>query len=147
MKTRIYLFLIAIVIISGSCSYTRNNSKVSKVKLLNGKLLYQLEISNDETYGYIETNPIKVGGVSKFEGPKNERSFLSALSGPNKEPISYKRLGSCCKFETKNGINGYGLLDKYEIKWRGQANPVILYFNMYDNGELKVPVGFTINQE
>ena len=79
-----------------------------------------------------------------MEGASNERKFLGAIKGPNGEQISYQRLGSCCPFKTNNGIMGSGLLDKYEVKWEGQSNPVILYINMYDYEPLKAPIGFAV---
>ncbi len=41
---------------------------------------------------------------------------------------------------------GSGLLDKYEVKYEGIENPVILYINMYNKGKLKAPKGFTFRQ-
>lgn len=99
------------------------------------------EYSNDPTYGYTEGNPVKVGGVS--EGPVNERRFLNALAGPNGERIAYRRRGSCCPFDTPNSPFSRGMLDAYEVFIDGKADPVIIYINMYDADELKIPVGFT----
>ena len=105
-------------------------------------------ISEDETYGYSEKNPIKVGGADKSEGPKNERRYLNALSGPNGEEITYSRKGSCCAFETENGFLGGGLLDRYEVKWKGGKKSLIIYINMYDmdDKELKAPKGLTLRE-
>ena len=98
--------------------------------------------SSDLTYGYSEENPIMVGSKGNA-GPLNERRFLNALTGPNGEAITYKRLGSCCAFKIKNGLMGdMGLLDMYEVAHKGLEKPVILYINMYDSDELKIPVGF-----
>jgi hypothetical protein len=102
-----------------------------------------LDMAEDGSYGYSEENPIKVGGAMDREGPLNEYRFLHALAGPNGEPVSFTRLGSCCQFETKNGIAGIGLLDRYEVRWEGLKEPLILYLNMYDAEELKVPLGFS----
>jgi len=111
-------------------------------KLVDDNTFLITELSTDKTYG-TEKNPIKVGG-DENSGPSNERRFLNALAGPNGEKISYTRKGSCCHFETPNGFMGGGLLDMYEITWPGQKKPVMLYINMYDPGELKCPVGFTL---
>lgn len=81
------------------------------------------------------------------DGPLNERRFLNALAGPNGEPLSYERLGSCCTFKTKNSPFKKGLLDRYEVTWEGNATPVILYLNMYDAGPLRVPVNFTLKSK
>ena len=73
-------------------------------------------------------------------------SSKKSSAGPNGEESSYVRVGSCCPFNTPNGLMGGGLLDRYEIKWSGQTAPVYLYLNMYDKDELKAPVGFTIKK-
>ncbi len=59
-------------------------------------------------YGYSPTNPIKVGDGDYKNGAQNEREFLYSLSGPNGESVAFKRLGSCCAFETTNGFLGSG---------------------------------------
>jgi hypothetical protein len=98
--------------------------------------------SDDNTYGYQQHNPVKVGGLTK--GPLNERRFLNGLSGPNGERISYYRAGSCCPFKTPNGLlDNTGLLDKYLVTWAGASDTLTIYINMYDEGDLKIPVGFT----
>lgn len=104
--------------------------------------------SDDKSYGYDQSNPIKVGGVKDNNGPMNERRFLNGLLGPNGEEIHYKRSGSCCHFKTPNGLlNGTGLLDAYEVSWKGSSDKLTIYINMYDKGELKVPVGLTARKK
>ena len=95
-------------------------------------------VSDDETYGYHESNPIKCGG-----GPSGEREYLSLLRGPNDEPVRFSRDGSCCGFETPNGILGGGMLDIYSVWIGDQPEPVKLYLNMYDYEQPKAPKGFT----
>lgn len=104
---------------------------------------FKVEVySEDPTYGYSQENPIMVG-KGGGSGPMNERRFLNALIGPNGEPITYTRLGSCCGFKTKNGLFGDGgMLDKYSVMHKGLEKEVILYINMYDSDTLKIPVGF-----
>lgn len=137
----------------GSKNLQSSSSKVKSGKLVkptlqNSNAFKLFGISEDGTYGYSEKNPIKVGGATNSEGPKNEQRYLNALAGPNGEEISYKRLGSCCAFETENGFMGGGLLDRYEVKWKGGKKPVIIFINMYDmdDKELKAPKGLTLNE-
>lgn len=101
---------------------------------------------NDADYGLTADNPILVGGKDLKKGPEAERNYLDNLSGPNGEEISYKRIGSCCEFETPNGILGGGMLDKYEVTYPGLSEPFILYINMYDPspGEPKAPQGLKL---
>lgn len=111
---------------------------------------FQLEaVSDDDTYGYTQANPVCVGGVKKSEGPLNERRFLNALLGPNGEELEYTRRGSCCPFTTPNGmISNSGMLDIYVVKQKGQSQEksVNIYINMYDFGKLKAPKGFTFKK-
>lgn len=102
------------------------------------------DASTDNTYGYTKENPVKTGGSKEQSGPKNERRFLNALLGPNGESIGYFRAGSCCGFKTPNGLmNNMGLLDIYRVWWEGSKDTVSIYINMYDKGDLYIPVGFT----
>jgi len=94
-------------------------------------------------YGYSKEDPIKVGGVQS--GPANERAYLDRLTGPNGERVTYARQGSCCPFKTPNGLfDNSGMLDIYEVRYKGLPKPVILYINMYDRDELKAPEGFIL---
>lgn len=102
------------------------------------------EISTDKTYGLSSANPIEVGGVKDSKGPKNERRYLDALSGPKGEKISYFRAGSCCPVKSKNGFMGFAMLDNYRVTWENSKDTVSIYINMYDSGKLKAPVGFQI---
>lgn len=102
-----------------------------------------LPIATSPTYGYTEKEPILVGGVV-HEGPARSRKFVSSLRGPNGEAIKYRRLGSCCPFETSNSELGSGLLDKYELTYEGLAEPLVIYVNMYDPGVVMIPQGLTM---
>lgn len=139
MKKLIY---VAIAVLLISCSATKHAVKTS---LLDSHTFLLGEISLDPTYGLSEKNPIEVGGVDKEEGPLNERRFLNALAGPNGERISYYRAGSCCPVKSENALwGGMAMLDNYRVTWQGAKDTVSIYINMYDYGELKAPVGFTI---
>ncbi len=137
------LIFIGILVILFSCSASK---KVVKTKLLNNQTFLLTEVSTDITYGLSEKNPVEVGGVDKTEGPLNERRFLNALAGPNGENVSYYRAGSCCPIKSKNGFMGMAMLDNYRVTWEGSKDTVSIYINMYDYGELKAPVGFTIKK-
>ncbi len=99
-------------------------------------------VATDRSYGYSVENPVKVAGLAE-SGPRAEKVYLSALRGPAGEAIEFVRQGSCCPFETKNSDFGSGLLDVYKVTYEGLAEPVVLYLDMYDPGEVLVPVGFT----
>ena len=94
-----------------------------------------------EDYGRSEKDPIKVGG-SYDSGSENEQRYLSALRGPEGQPVRFERRGSCCPFATPNSELG-GMLDVFEVTYDGLEKPIMLYVNMYDADELYVPAGFT----
>lgn len=130
-----------------ACSSTKNTSAYKDVKteLLDNDTFLLKDISNDKTYGLSEKNPIQVGGADTSEGPINERRFLNALAGPNGEEVSYYRAGSCCPIKSdKAFIGDKVMLDNYRVTWEGSTDTVSIYINMYDYGQLKAPVGFTI---
>ena len=130
-----------------ACSSTKNSSSSNDIKteLLNNNTFLLKEISKDKTYGLSEKNPVQVGGVDADEGPINERRFLNALAGPNGEKVSYYRAGSCCPIKSDKAMFGDKvMLDNYRVTWEGSTDTVSIYINMYDYGQLKAPVGFTI---
>ncbi len=98
-------------------------------------------VAADAGYGHTAADPIKLGGVAEDEGPLRERLFLNGLRGPDDEPIAYERLGSCCPFQTALGFEGLGLLDKFELRIDGHAEPIHLYIDIYDEEAVRVPVG------
>jgi hypothetical protein len=103
-------------------------------------------VSKEATYGVTAQNPIKVGG-GVDGGVRGEQSYLNALRGPAGQTITYRRNGSCCPFKTPNGlIDNTGMLDAYTVTWEGNAKPLTLYINMYDKGDLFIPVGLTAAQ-
>ncbi|WP_224240411.1 hypothetical protein [Hyalangium gracile] len=103
---------------------------------------WQPDWRETESYGLSPENPIQVGG-----GPEGQEAFLESLRGPEGQPLAWRRLGSCCQFETPNGVLGIGLLDMYEVIHEGQEHSVILYLDMYDSGPLAAPAGFTLLEE
>ncbi len=135
------ILIIPITFFISSCSGSKN---VSKAKLANSQTFLLTEVSTDRNYGYSQTHPIEVGGAQNSEGPLNERRFLNALAGPNGERVSYYRAGSCCPVKSKNGFMGMAMLDNYRVTWEGSKDTVSIFINMYDYGELKAPLGFTI---
>ncbi|WP_245766598.1 2-dehydro-3-deoxyphosphooctonate aldolase [Pustulibacterium marinum] len=128
------------------CACSSSNKQTTTLK--NSTTFRLTEISKDTNYGYSEKKPVEVGGVSEQSGPMNERRYLNALAGPNGEQISYFRAGSCCPIKSNNDPFGFGsvMLDIYRVTWEGKKDTVSIYINMYDSGELKAPVGFTIKK-
>ena len=128
-----------------SCSTTKNISKNEKHILLDDNTFLITEISSDPSYGLSPKNPVEVG--NEESGPKNERRFLNALTGPNGEAISYYRAGSCCPIKSEKAIVGDKvMLDNYRVTWEGSKDTISIYINMYDSGKLMAPKGFGIKK-
>lgn len=138
------LFCFGVLGLILSCSTTQDVTVILK----DDRTFKLTEISTDPTYGFSEKNPVQVGGVDKMEGPLNEIRYLNALAGPNGEEVYYYRSGSCCPIKSKNDPFGAGvvMLDNYLLTWEGAKDTVSIFINMYDYGELKAPVGFTIKE-
>lgn len=98
-------------------------------------------VSTDPEYGLTPNKPVESGG-----GPSGERAYLDALAGPNGETIKYYRAGSCCPVKSENGFMGTAMLDNYKVSYSGSKGEISIYINMYDKGELKAPVGFTVRK-
>jgi hypothetical protein len=150
------LFIIGVVILFGCASQKKGkasnkamgDTRTQQVEFLDENTYLLNEKSNDKSYGYDKSNPIKVGGAKEGSGPRNERRFLNALLGPNGEKVSYYRAGSCCAFQTPNGtFDNMGLLDRYRLSWEGASDTLDIYINMYDKGDLKIPVGLNAKKK
>lgn len=141
-----HITTIGIIILLLSCSSTKQISKNVKQTLRDNNTFLITEISNDNTYGLSPKKPVEVGGAENSEGPRNERRYLNALTGPNGETISYYRAGSCCPVKSENGFMGSAMLDNYRVTWENSKDTVSIYINMYDSGVLKAPVGFGLKK-
>jgi hypothetical protein len=145
------LYILAFITLSCASSKTSNVAEGSRHTrtipvVMIDKDTYLLTVaSTDKTYGYNQNNPVKVGGG--FDGPQNERRFLNALFGPNNKKMMYHRVGSCCPFNTPNGYGGLGMLDKYRLAEIGSKDTIEIYINMYDEGNLEIPVGLTAKKK
>ncbi len=151
---RVSLFIGLVLLFSCSSSRTVGTSKgdgdtrTKPVVSIDDNAYLLTEYAADETYAYDKSNPVKVGGSKESSGPKNERWYLNGLLGPNGEEIKYFRAGSCCAFKTPNGLmDNTGLLDRYRVFWEGGKDTLDIYINMYDKGDLKIPVGLTARKK
>jgi hypothetical protein len=98
------------------------------------------EVSTDKNYGRTEKKSIKVGKI------ENQKFYLNGLLGPNGEPVSYRRVGSCCEFRSKSAAFGKGFLDVYEVSYSGLLEPIKLYLNGYDYETPLCPNGLTFKK-
>ena len=115
-------------------------------KLTKNNTFVITEFSKDKKYGYDKDYPINIFYRGTKDDVINQQRFLNALAGPNGEAITFSKLESCCPFPSKNTEMGAGFLDVYEIKWEGLKKPILLYLNIYERGQLMVPVGFSLKK-
>jgi len=149
MKIKSIIALIIIVIGSVSCVSTKStlknvNDKAPIPKLTADNTFVISKYSNDPKYGYNQDYPINVFYRNTKDETINQQRFLNALTGPKGEKLFYKKIEVCCPFPTKNSEMGGGFLDIYEVTWVGLKQPIKLYFNLYEKGELLVPMGFEL---
>jgi len=98
-------------------------------------------------YGLNPTQPIMVGGLSSERNESVARilRYLVHVRGPEGQPVTYERIGSCCSFRTPNPVYGNrGRLDMYEVAYDGLEDPVVFYFNVYDEALQQGVDGFTM---
>ncbi len=150
MKKIVLLFVLLHCITS--CTSTKSTLKnvddnAPTPTLVNNVTFVITEYSKDKKYGYEKDYPINIFYGGTTNELINQERFLNALAGPNGEQITYTKLESCCPFPTKRSAMGAGLLDVYQIRWKGQKNPITLYLNIYEKGLLMVPVGFSLKKQ
>ena len=143
--------LVASLFLFVSCISTKstlknvdNNAPVPQLTKNNTFVI--TEFSKDKKYGYDKDYPINIFYRGTKDDVINQQRFLNALAGPNGEAITFSKLESCCPFPSKNTEMGAGFLDVYEIKWEGLKKPILLYLNIYERGQLMVPVGFSLKK-
>jgi hypothetical protein len=147
MKIKFIVLFTLIAIVFTSCLSTKstlknvnNNAPIPQLTAANTFVI--TEFSKDPKYGYDPDYPINVFYRNTKDLTINQERFLKALSGPNGEKVFFKKLDICCPFPTKNFEMGGGFLDQYEVTWVGLKQPIKLYLNCYEKGDLMVPVGF-----
>lgn len=144
MRSFIYTSLLIITACAPSKTSSSNsakgNTRTTAVQSIDENAFRIVAATDDKTYGYEKNNPVKVGRVNG--GPANERRYLNGLTGPDGEKLIYHRQGSCCPFKTPNGLfDNSGMLDIYRVTWVGASDTLTIFINMYDEGDLFVPVG------
>jgi hypothetical protein len=142
----IFVCLLALSCLSTKSTLKNVDDNAPLPQLRNNNTFVITEYSTDKKYGYDKDYPINVFYYSTRNETVNQERFLNALAGPKGEKISFEKLESCCPFPTKRSEMGAGFLDVYEVKWNGIKKPILLYMNIYEKGELKVPVGLSLNK-
>jgi hypothetical protein len=149
MKIKSIVLLLLLLVGSVSCVSTKstlknvnNSAPIPKLTATNTFVI--TEYSKDPKYGYNQDYPINVFYRNAKDETINPQRYLNALTGPKGEKLFFKKIEICCPFPTKNSEMGGGFLDIYEVTWVGQKSPIKLYLNIYEKGELMVPIGFEL---
>jgi hypothetical protein len=137
--------------------YSKVRNSKEQHDLLNDSTMLLGSISNNPDYGWSADFPVMLGLAHMVDSAALYREkYLNALLGPQGERVLYERLAPCCPFRTPNQLrlhlkarlhdNEFGLLERYRV-WINTAEPArILYVNIYDEGDVIAPLGFTFKQ-
>jgi hypothetical protein len=110
-----------------------------------GEIKNLRKTADTRKYGFTDKDPVKVGSLAQ-SGPDSQRAYLNILRDPQGNKIKFRRLGSCCRYETPNGFMGIGGLDIYEITYndsKGKKRTDKIYMTFYDYEEPMILYGFT----
>ena len=92
--------------------------------------------SSEPAYGYSADDPIAVGSQALYDGRTREETYLATLRGPQGEEVFFSRLDP--RYHAAGTI-----VDPYEIRYTGLAEPLTLYFDIYHYGTLLAPSGLS----
>lgn len=150
MQIKIPIFAVLMLVMT-SCVSTKNTIKniddsAPQPTLTKDDTFVISKFSTDKKYGYDPDFPINVYFRSTQNDSINQKRFLNALTGPNGEKISYRKVDTCCPFPSAKSVLGAGYLDIYEVKWTGLTIPLKLYLNIFEKGALLVPVGMGLKK-
>ena len=146
-KTILFIALLLVITSCGSIkSSIKNVDNNAPVPVVKDNAFVITAYSKDKKYGYNKDYPINIFYRGTKNDTINQKYFLNALAGPKGEKISYTKLENCCPFPTKTSDMGAGFLDVYELKWEGLKTPITLYLNIYERGQLMVPVGLSLKK-
>ena len=145
------ILFVTLLLLSASCVSTKSTLKnvddnAPNLVLSKDNTFVITEYSKDKKYGYDADYPINLFFQNTRNEKLNQERFLNALAGPKGEKITYTKLESCCPFPTKRTDLGAGFLDVYELKWDGQKKPITLYLNIYEKGNLRVPMELSLKK-
>jgi hypothetical protein len=146
-KTVLFIALLLIITSCGSIkSSLKNVDNSAPVPVVKNNAFVITAYSKDKKYGYNKDYPINIFYRDTKNDTINQQYFLNALAGPKGEKITFTKLENCCPFPTKTSEMGAGFLDVYELKWPGIKTPIILYINIYERGQLMVPLGLSLKK-
>jgi len=145
LSITVLLILVSCGSIKSSLQNVDNNAPMPVLGKNNTFIITQY--SKDKKYGYDKNYPVNIFYYDTRNDNITQKYFLKALAGPKGEKITYTKLDNCCPFPSKNSDMGAGFLNVYELKWEGLKKPIILYVNIYERGQLMVPLGLSLKKD
>lgn len=107
------------------------------------------KMAKDASYGYSETKPISVGRKDDLRQNRkvNVEAYLDLLRDPRGHKVEYRRMRSCCPYDSKSDISlgGKALVEEYEVTYRdilGKKIVKMLYLTFYEYERPLVPFEF-----
>ncbi len=142
MKHFILTFILATFLVSCGAkqpAIISSSTNPTETSTTHEPFLDIIKMAPNKKYALSGEFPVKVGEKSV----QNQRRYIASLAGPNGEELTFHRRGSCCPYESENGMMGSALVDVYEVTFEGLKEPILLYISFYDEGPLYIPYGFT----
>jgi hypothetical protein len=90
--------------------------------------------STDGSYGFTLENPVRIGYDPRIKGI-NERQCLPWLLGPQGQAVNTELL--------EEVRMGGSKLCKVSVTYQGQAEPDVMYFDVFQFEQPKAPVGYS----
>lgn len=126
----------------------------------NSKFFAETQIATDSTYGYTDTNPIRIKNGDLNYSINSSYYYISRLRTIDDKPFELVGKKSVLnpKYEkpaiqmvnryTGQPINGNAmLLDKYYLLPKNSQDTVIIFINPYEKGIVQIPVGLKYEKE
>lgn len=113
------------------------------------KAFSKLSVATDSTYGYVDTNPVKLKKGGREKSILQEMNYLSGLSTSDKQPLVLLHRTSVLDPGYKEPLlkdlssQRGGLLDKYVFLTANTKDTITLFIDIYSKGPVSLPVGLT----
>lgn len=147
-----YLFLFFIIILT-SCQkdkfHWKTRTKNKREFIVERDSLLKINgVSRNSRYGYTPNDPVKLGVTKRSMALTYPDKYFNSLAGPNGEIVYYKRFKSCCPFKTVNSeeypYQNLAVIEIYRVTYEGLNEPLLIYINFFDEGEVFAPKGFSV---
>jgi hypothetical protein len=113
------------------------------------KAFANLPVATDSTYGYTNTNPVKLKKGNQEKSILQEMNYLSGLTTNDKQHLVFLHRTAVLNpgykppLITDRTAPKAGVLDKYVFLTADTKDTVTLFIDIYSKGTLMLPVGLT----